>query len=144
MSPNLYGVGASKVGYAAITLLLCFCVAVGCAKQELSAAPLNDRSVLERLAVAFEDLGQSLPVSPAIQIPEQKKSFVIEVFNRAGYSYRATLFAVARSNLNDASNRDLIDLLLFPTVGLRPEDVSLIYSEDELEAVRQLQLHRPG
>lgn len=132
--------GVSRIGLVTIVSLICLGIAVGCAKQEASAAPISDKRVLERLAEAFEEVGQGLPVSPAIQPPKQKKSFVIDVFDRAGYSYRATLFAVAQSNLNDEISRGLIELLLFPTVGVGPEDVSSIYSVEELAAVRKLQL----
>lgn len=133
-------ISAPGIGLVIIVSLIYLGVAVGCAKQEASAAPISDKRVLERLAEAFEEVGQGLPVSPAIQPPKQKKSFVIDVFDRAGYSYRATLFAVAQSDSNDEINRGLIELLLFPTVGVGPEDVNSIYSAEELEAVRKLQL----
>lgn len=142
LSPKKLGICicTSKFGFTAIVALISLGIVVGCSEQEASAAPLRDNTVLERLAAAYEEAGQNLPVSPAIQTPIQKKSFVIKVFDRVGYSYRATLFAVAQSDAKDEVNQGLIDLLLFPTVGVGPEDVNSIYSADEVEAVRVLQL----
>lgn len=94
--------------------------------------------MLEQLANAFENVGQSLPMNPMALTPEGKRSFVIDVFEHAGYSYQATLIAAAKAEILGENEKDLIELLLFPLIGVADDETATIFSPDEVDAIRKL------
>lgn len=119
-------------------VLLVMSMLIACTEQEAPAAPMGNKAVLEQLARAFENVGQTLPMSPMALTPEGKRSFVIDVFERAGYSYHATLNAAAKTDVLSENEKDLVELLLFPLIGVADDEVAAIFSPDEIDAVRKL------
>ena len=119
-------------------VLLLISMSIGCSEKEAPAAPVGNKAVLEQLARSFENVSQTLPMNPMALTPQGKRSFVIDVFQRAGYSYRATLIAAAETVVVGQNEKDLIELLLFPLVGIGADEINSIFSPDEIDAVRKL------
>ena len=111
-----------------------------CDKGQLPPASIGDHAVLEQLAEAFRDVGQSYPIQPQSMRPNGRKEFVEKVFKTAGYDYSATLFAVASAEIKTTNQdqRDLVELLFLPHKGLSESDFSTLYSKQELEAVLKI------
>lgn len=109
------------------------------AKTDLPA-PHGDLATLEKLADAYRDMANTLTQSPVQQIPSDKRAFVEKVFSKAGYSYNATLLALAADELDpaDPRQRDMAELLLFPTIGVNEIDLAKLYPGPELAAVEKL------
>jgi len=122
-------------------VLLAMSLLVACGgEKQLNAAPAGDRAVLEQLAKAYRQASQQYPMQPQAMAPKGRKEFVSRVFAQAGYSYSATLLAMAGAEA-DASNqnqRDLVDLLLLPIKGLPDKALEKLYTADELAAVQVL------
>jgi hypothetical protein len=114
---------------------------VACSSETQKAAPLGEHAVLEQLAEAYNAIGEQYPMQPQAMPPKGRKEFVERVFMQAGYSYSATLLALAQPGA-DATNqeqRDMAELLLLPAKGLSDEGLGKLYSADEVAAVRRLQ-----
>jgi len=117
----------------AATLLLGGCNFAGNSGEP---APVGDRAALERLADAYREVSKQTDQNIGQLSPGERKHFVELVFNEAGYSYPATLEAVARSKVNGQYRQDLIKLLLLPHNGGRQMiDPRTVYSDGELEHV---------
>lgn len=119
-------------------VLLFLSMSIGCTEEQAPAAPMGNKAVLEHLARSFENVGQTLPTSPMTLTPKGKRSFVIDVFERAGYSYQATLTVAAEMEVYGQNEKDLVELLLFPLDGVAIDEINLIFSADEIDAVRKL------
>lgn len=107
------------------------------------AAPLGDNAVLEKLAESWEKLSTSkLAVSPASLPGNERKKFLEQVFEGAGYNYSATLKQLSSQPL-DKSNKaytDMAELLLLPHRNAQiPMDPAEYYSIEELQAVAALE-----
>jgi hypothetical protein len=120
--------------------LLLIATLTACGEQKLQIAAGN-HAVLEQLAEAYRKVGEQYPVQPQAMPPEGRKKFVNQVFAQAGYSYSASLIALANVGADGAKpdRRDLAELLLLPTKGLSDKALTKVYSEDELAAVKRLQ-----
>lgn len=77
-------------------------------------------------------------MNPMALTPQGKRTFVVDVFKRAGYSYQATLIAAAETDVLGQNEKDLVELLLFPLVGVASGEINSIFSPDEIDAVRKL------
>lgn len=113
----------------------------GCENTSQTPAPVGDHGALEQLATAYRGVAQEYPVQPASMRPAGKKEFLERVFVRAGYHYAATLKAMARQGMNitNQDQRDLVELLFLSHRGLADADMALLYSDDELAAIRTIQ-----
>lgn len=114
--------------------------ACGSPPQSHQAAPLNDKSALEKLATAYEATAESIPVSPTQLRPEARKQFVEKTFNDAGYSYSATLQALSKVDPETITqyHKDMKQLLLLPHYGIPLEETKEIYTEQELQAIQMI------
>jgi len=126
--------------YVAISLMITItiCISAGCNSKSITvAAPLDDRATLEKLALAYQKQAESIPVSPTQLAPPQRKRFVEQVFNEAGFSYAMTLQDLARINpaTIDQLHKDMKDLLFLPHYGVKFEEVKSIYSAQEQTAI---------
>lgn len=108
--------------------------------ESVLPAPHGDLATLEKLADAYRDMANTLNQSPVQQIPSDKRAFVEKVFSKAGYNYNATLIAFAADELDpaDPRQRDMAELLLFPTIGVSEIDLAKLYPGPELAAVEKL------
>ena len=115
-----------------------------CDRGPETPAPVGRLATLQTLASEYEALADTLPTSP-MQLPaEDRKRFVETVFRDGGYSYAATLKALARGewDKNDKNARDLVELVTLPHRQLRAgESMEGLYSEDELAAIRAIEAH---
>ncbi len=114
---------------------------LGCSNEpaELKAAPLGERSVLQELADSYTAVSdEQLSVSPMSLPGEDRKKFVVKVFNKSGYSYRETLRQLAANGI-DKTNQlhvDMAELVLMPHRNPRyPMELLDVYSADELQDV---------
>lgn len=113
---------------------------VACSNETQKPAALGEHAVLEQLAKAYDAVGEQYPVRPQSMPPKGRKEFVERVFQQAGYSYSATLIALAQPGA-DATNqeqRDLAELLLLPAKGLSADGLGKLFSADELVAVKRV------
>lgn len=109
------------------------------APDDLKAAPLGERAVLESLAESFTAISdERLSVSPMSMTGEDRKKFVVQVFARSGYSYEMTLTKMAKEGV-DVRNQlhvDMAELLLMPHRSSRfPVELTDLYSSAELQAI---------
>lgn len=116
---------------------------LGCSYDSNDAqkpAPLGDYAVLEQLAAAYRATSEQYSIQPQAMHPEGRRDFLRKVFARAGYSYSATLLAMADAEVSiiNQDHRDFVELLLLPSKGLADADLVSIYSADELPVVRRL------
>lgn len=113
---------------------------LACSDNTQKPAPLGEYAVLEQLAAAYRTTGEQYPMQPQAMPPEGRKEFLTKVFMQAGYSYSATLLALADADvlMTNQDHRDLVDLLLLPGKGISDADLATIYSADELVVVRRL------
>lgn len=121
-----------------LMLLMVFLVACGQASSNV-AVPLDDVPALEKLANAFKDISRNHRLSPSALRPNQKKRFLMQVFDKAGYGYLATLQQLAQDKNFDRHkkyHKDLAELVLFAHLGRGGVDKSTIYSAEELRHVR--------
>jgi hypothetical protein len=109
-------------------------------QNQHSAAPLDDKNTLEKLAAAYEAASESIPVSPVQLRPEARKQFVEKVFNDAGYNYSATLQALAKVNREAITqyHKDIKQLLYLPHYGIPFEETKHIYSEQDIRAIETI------
>lgn len=111
-------------------LLSALLVACGNEPKTLTPAPLGDRMVLEKLAKSWEKISnENLNTTPMSLPGDQRKRFVEMVFTDNGYSYSATLHALATQNF-DKSNQvyiDMAELVLMPhrnpKIPMEPADI---------------------
>lgn len=103
-------------------------------------APLGEITALERLADGYQAVTDTLAANPVTLPPDQRRLFIKNVFLQSGYDYTATLTAVANGPLNlaDKNQHDLVELLLYPTVGLSDGDITELYSSAEASALIKL------
>ncbi|MGD8558814.1 MAG: hypothetical protein PVH04_04080 [Gammaproteobacteria bacterium] len=106
-------------------------------------APLGDLGTLEKLAKTYEAASAGIPTNPVKLRPEARRKFLEQVFNDAGYDYSRTLLALAKIDAQNITQHhtDLKELLLLPHYGIKLETVKDIYSEEELEAIKQIDGH---
>jgi hypothetical protein len=124
-----------------LLLILALLVLSACDNGPLKSAPAGDHAVLEQLADAYRNVAQQYPVQPASMRPAGKKKFIEGVFTTAGYSFSATLKAVAKQGVDvtNQDRRDLVELLMLPHKGLTDADMATLYSTEELVAIRSIQ-----
>jgi hypothetical protein len=130
-----------KTVYLWISLLATFSMMLlACSEGIQKPAPLGEYAVLEQLATAYRTTSEQFSVQPQAMRPESRKEFVNRVFVQAGYSYSATLLAVANAEVSatNQDHHDLVDLLLLPAKGLADADLASVYSAEELVAVQRL------
>ncbi len=115
---------------------------VACSKPDLPAAPLGERPVLQQLADGYELVAEQLPVSPRKLPPAERRKFLETVFREAGFDYNATLTSAAAGALDPANqhHRDLVELLVLPTVGISQDDIAGFYSTEELAAIQAIEM----
>jgi hypothetical protein len=113
----------------------------GCDNGPLKPAPIGDHAGLEQLSEAYRNVAQQYPVQPASMRPAGRKKFVEEVFEKAGYSFSATLKAFASQGVDVSSqdHHDLAELLFLPHQGLAESELATLYSSDELVAIESIQ-----
>jgi hypothetical protein len=123
------------------TLFLSLLVLSACGNGSLKSAPIGDHAVLEQLADAYRNVAQQYPVQPASMRPAGKKKFIEEVFRAAGYSFSASLLTFAKQGVDVTSQDqlDLAELLMLPHKGLTDSDMTMLYSTEELDAIRFIQ-----
>lgn len=116
-----------------------------CDHQKPKPAALAEHAVLEQLAEAYNSVGERYPMQPQAMPPKGRKEFLDQVFSQAGYSYSASLSALAQSDVEktNPNQRDLAELLLLPARGLLDADLSPLFTADELSAVRKLRANYP-
>lgn len=119
--------------------LLLVVVLTACENETLPAAA-GDHAVLEQLAEAYRKVGDHYPMQPRTMSPEGRRKFVDQVFTQAGYSYSASLLALAdgAADSTDQDQRDLSELLLLPAKGLSDNLLSKSFSDEEQAAVKRL------
>jgi len=120
---------------ATVSMLL-----LACSDNALKPAPVGEYTVLEELASAYRATSEQYPMQPQAMPPEGRRDFLTQVFMQAGYSYSATLLALADAEvvMTNQDHRDLVDLLLLPGKGISDTELATIYSADELAVVRRL------
>jgi redox-regulated HSP33 family molecular chaperone len=104
-------------------------------------APLDDIATLEKLATAYTEVSEQIPVSPVKLAPQARRKFIEQVFTTAGFDYLQTLKSlseVQRDNITK-SHRDLQELLFLPHHGLQQQAMKEIYSEKELTLVAKIE-----
>lgn len=118
---------------------------VSCQSHSQPPAPLGERQALEKLAKAYDDLSERLPVSPTGLTPEGKLAFVRKVFDRAGYDFTGTLYAFAQLRRDTLNNhhRDMMELLLLPSQGVKESDLAKLYSKAEFASIEKINHLRP-
>ena len=104
-------------------------------------APIGDKSVLEKLAVAYTNNVEKQQVAPASMRPNGKLVFIKQVFTDAGYDYSLTLLMLSGSQFDPGIklHYDLAELVLSPQTGLSYEDYATIFSEEEVKAIKVIQ-----
>lgn len=112
-------------------------------KQQYGAAPLNDKATLEKLATAYRNIAQDLPVTPTGLRPTARRKFLEQVFRQAGYDYSSTLIALAQVPAQQVTQHhiDLKQLLYLPHFDRRIKQLSDIYSQDEIAAITDIDKH---
>lgn len=106
--------------------------------QALGPAPLGDKAALEQLAKAYRQVSSTLPASPTGLAPAARRKFLEQTFHQAGYDYSATLIALSRvpkSAINQ-HHIDLKQLLYLPHYDRRIKQLSDIYSQEEIAAIK--------
>lgn len=105
-----------------------------------TAAPKGEQRVLEQLADAFREVADGLPTNPASLPPEGRKELVQLVFSKTGYDYRTTLTTLASDGLDPSNrlHRDLVELVLFPTAGVAPDDIRRLFDGPEAAAIEHI------
>lgn len=127
---------------ALIWVTLALGLAQACSNPELSAAPIGDKQALEKLATSYTKMTEEMLTGPKNLTPEGRKIFLEKIFADSGYSYAATLHAMAEKG-QDKSNqhiKDLGELLLLPHTGsAAPEKLSDLYNEQELKDIKTIE-----
>lgn len=102
----------------------------------LTPAPLGDQAVLEKLAKSWEKISnENLNTTPMSLPGDQRKRFVEMIFTANGYSYSATLHALATQNFdkNNQTYVDMAELVLMPHRNPKvPVEAADIYEPAEL------------
>lgn len=124
-------------------LLSVLLVACGSEPESLKPAPLGDQAVLEKLSKSWEKISnENLSTSPMSLPGDQRKRFVEMIFTDNGYSYSATLHALATQRF-DKSNQayiDMAELVLMPHRNPKiPMEAADIYKPTELLDVAALE-----
>ena len=105
------------------------------------AAPLGEIQTLEKLASSYRNMAKQLSVAPSSLIPKGKRKFVEQVFSDIGYSYSATLLALAKVPIQEVNqhHRDMKELLFLPHAGLIQQDKLALYSTEEQQALAAIE-----
>ena len=115
--------------------ICCALILLGCDRNDktLPSVPLGEKVALEKLADAYREESSKLPVSPIGMTAQGRKSFIINVLNKAGFSYKHTLQALAEFDPKQANqlHRDLAQLLNLPHHALEAKVKDEIYSAEE-------------
>lgn len=126
-----------------ICLLVSLLVAIAaCSKPEQGvAAPLGAKAALEKLATAYEQASEPLPVSPVSLAPKARRKFVENVFAEAGYDYIETLASISNVKKENFTklHKDMLELLSLPHYRMSQEDYPLVYSEDEIKLINKIE-----
>ena len=103
-------------------------------------APLNDTPALEKLAEAYKEISDQLPVSPVNLPPKARLKFVEDVFEKAGYGYKETLASLANVQKEEITklHRDMLELAFMPHYRMKYDALSEIYSENEILAIDKI------
>jgi hypothetical protein len=131
-----------KVTMRVVVLLILVVSFVACDKETANiAAPIGDLATLEKLADSYRKMADRLPANPRGLMPKDKRRFVEQVFEHAGYNYSATLFALANTQLDPFNQHqsDLAELLFLPQLGAGPNEISAVYTPAELQAIETIQ-----
>lgn len=124
--------------YLALLVVILLSAAAACTNTgSYGAAPLGDKATLEKLADAYRNISDNLPVTPTNLSPADRRKFLGQVFNRAGYDYPSTLLALAKVQTPQVNqnHKDLKQLLYLPHFDKRLEALSEIYQPDEIAAI---------
>lgn len=126
-----------------IALAACLLL-TGCGpdKPPLQSAPVGDRATLEKLAATYNRISEQLPAPPLKLLPDQRKTFIEQVFQESGYDYAATMhdLALKINRQSDQLVKDMAQLVLLPHANvLQPQSVSKLYSEQELKDVKKIE-----
>lgn len=124
-------------------IFLLIAVSAGCGERaHLPPAPIGDVKALEKLAHQYQELANGIDTNLRALPAKDLKDFVVRVFEGSGYSYAATLHALAQPGVNrqDQATRDLIELVLMPHLGSQlPVPLAELYSADELKDVQAIE-----
>lgn len=129
------------LNYVWIVLLATFLMLLSACNNDVQKpAPVGDYAALEQLATAYRTVGEQYTMQPQAMHPEGRRDFLRKVFAQAGYSYSATLLAMADAevSITNQDHRDFAELLLQPGKGLADADLASIYSADELTVILRL------
>ncbi len=112
--------------------------------KELTAAPLGDKAILQKLADAWDDVSEEkVSISPTGLPADKRRKFLGEVFTAAGYDYTKTLHAMATKGIDKTNtlHKDMAELILMPHRNQRggSMDPADIYSMDELKDIAALE-----
>jgi hypothetical protein len=109
-------------------------------EKALKPAPLGEHATLEKLAQSYRQVSANLPTSPTGLTPEGRRKFLEQVFHQAGYDYSATLIALAKVPPADINQNhiDLKQLLYLPHYDKRLKQLSDLYSEEEIAAIKAI------
>lgn len=135
---------ASGMAHVCTILALTTLLAISSCNSHIDAlpvTPMGEQTALENLAAAYRTQAENLPVSPVSMHPQARKTFIISVFTKAGYSYHKTLYALA--NLTPAQinqhHRDLAQLLKLPHHAVATDIKPALYSTEELNALDKIE-----
>ena len=125
-----------------IIIALLFISACG-EKDLLNAAPLGDTATLEKLAEAYRAESNNLPATPTALTPAGRRDFLNRLFKTAGFSYSKTLIKLAEIEKNTITknHRDLKQLLYLPHYDKRIDDLTKIYSQQEIVAINKIDIN---
>lgn len=124
--------------------ILCAAMLAACGYNKsgpTDPAPIDDKATLEKLADNYKKLAEKFPRSPMQLPPDERKAFVEQVFINSGYSYDATLHAMATDDVDFSKKNvtDLAELLTMPQRNTGPGgDVRSIFSQAELKDMAAL------
>jgi accessory colonization factor AcfC len=124
-------------------LLSSLLVACSSEPKPLTAAPLGDQAVLEKLAKSWEKVSnKNISVSPMSLAGNERKHFLEMVFADNDYSYSATLHVLATQKFdkNNQAYIDMAELVLMPHRNPKvPMEAADIYKPAELFDVAALE-----
>lgn len=116
----------------------------GCSEKTSPAinkpVPLGDKQALEKLATTYQALSDKLMVSPYKLRPQDKRQFIEQVFENAGYNYKSTLLTLTPNGFDSTIqlHRDLVELILLPQSGVKTKELSSFYSQSEIKEINTL------
>lgn len=110
--------------------------------SEIGPAPLGDLSALEQLAESYTKVSDQMLATSPISLPgKERRRFLENLFQDAGYDFSQTLAALAEGlDNNNKLHRELAELVMMShTKTNYPSDPAEIYSPEELQHVAKIE-----